>query len=76
MFLNFDVALYLIKMILQTSKYWNSSTCHPKWRETPYETYNWMYSSNDISWFRKLFPNLQSKENIKNALLAYFQKNQ
>ena len=49
MFLNFDVALYLIKMILQTSKYWNSSTCHPKWRETPYETYNWMYNSNDIS---------------------------
>lgn len=49
MFLNFDVALYLIKMILQTSKYWNSSTCHPKWRETPYETCNWMYNSYDIS---------------------------
>lgn len=45
MFLNFDVTIYLIKMILQTSKYWNLSKCHPKWRETPYEKCNWMYDS-------------------------------
>lgn len=36
MFLKFDVAIYQMKTILQTSKHWNSSMCHPKWGETPH----------------------------------------